>query len=286
MSAPLPSGPMGPRLDRAVIERVIQRAAELQASEKDFGEGLTEKELYGLAGEVGIPESFLRQALLEERTRSVAPPERGLAAWLAGPRLVAAARAMAGEHHRLEAALHQWMGDGELLSIKRRYPDQTSWEPKQGAMATLRRAFGFGGRGYVLTRAREVVGQVVGLDPGRCHVALTADLSNTRNDRLAGAGAILLVGALASAIGLVLGVASWVAALPAALGILAGVLVARGRRRETDRVQVALEQILDRLEHGEVEVQKQFRGPRQSAFVRIADELLKTLGPHEEEKGK
>jgi len=66
--------------------------------------------------------------------------------------------------------------------------------------------------------------------------------------------------------------------------VITGVLVARGRLREVERVRVTLEQILDRLEHGEVEAQQQIRGPRQSAFVRIADELLKkALGEGEKE---
>ena len=36
MTAPLPAGP---RIDRGALERIIKRAAELQASEADIGEG-------------------------------------------------------------------------------------------------------------------------------------------------------------------------------------------------------------------------------------------------------
>jgi len=97
--------------------------------------------------------------------------------------MVAAARAVPGDSRRIDAALQRWMHDGELLQVKRRYPQQTSWEPKQGALASLRRAMGIGGRSYVLTRATEVVGQVTPLDPGRCHVRLVADLRNTFTER-------------------------------------------------------------------------------------------------------
>lgn len=279
MTGNVPSSP-GPRLDRAAVERIIQRAAELQANERDISEGLTEQELKSLAHEVGIPETHFRQALLEERTRSAVPAERGLVPWLAGPRRVGAARTMAGEPHRIEAALQQWMAEGELLTVKRRFPQQTTWEAKQGAVASIRRALSFGGRGYLLTRAREVAGQVIPVDAGRCHVQLVADLSNTVTERFGTATAVFGTGAAATIVGGVLGVAAPVIFVPVIVTAMIAYGVVRSRREEVARIHVALEQILDRLEHGEIEVQQQqLRGPRPSAFVRIADELLKQLGP-------
>jgi hypothetical protein len=77
--------PSTSRIDRGALERIIQRAAELQAGERDIGEGLTESELLHLGDEVGIPASYLKRALLEERTRAVATVEPGFTGWLAGP---------------------------------------------------------------------------------------------------------------------------------------------------------------------------------------------------------
>ena len=105
-----------PRLERPAIERIIQRATELQAGERDIGDGLTEGELLQLARDVGIPDAYVRQAMLEERTKGALPDERGVVATIVGPRFVAAARALPGEAHRVETALHQWMADGELLA--------------------------------------------------------------------------------------------------------------------------------------------------------------------------
>src|SRR5574341_2340411 len=87
--------PSDPRIDRGALERIIRRAAEIQAGERDIGEGLTEPELYALGQDVGIGDRYLRQALMEERTRALVETERGPLIWLAGPRRVAAARTIA-----------------------------------------------------------------------------------------------------------------------------------------------------------------------------------------------
>jgi len=59
-----PGGSLIP-LDRAALERVFARAAELQAHLPDAPEQLTEKQLLDLGNEVGIPAEHLRQALAE-----------------------------------------------------------------------------------------------------------------------------------------------------------------------------------------------------------------------------
>jgi len=43
------------RIDRAALERIIQRAAELQTAEREMGDSLTSDELMALGREVGIP---------------------------------------------------------------------------------------------------------------------------------------------------------------------------------------------------------------------------------------
>jgi len=48
------------RIDRTTFERLLQRAAELQAAASDIGEGVSEEELLALGKEVGIPEQHLR----------------------------------------------------------------------------------------------------------------------------------------------------------------------------------------------------------------------------------
>ena len=270
--------PADQRIDRHALERIIQRAAELQAREREIGEGLTEAELMQLGDEVGIPGPYLRQALLEERGRSVLESERGVAVWLAGPHKVAAQRTISGERRPLETALNRWMAEGELLQVKRRYPDGTSWEPQQGVFASIKRSLELGGREYILARAREVVGQVVTLDEGRCHVQLVADLGNTLTRQLAGAAVVAGAGTLATGTLVTLGFFVPFAVIPVIVAVPGGFAVARNRRRSVERVQVALEQVLDRLQHSEINPATQVRGSRRSAFGRIADEIKKNLG--------
>jgi hypothetical protein len=265
------------RIDRPALERIIQRAAELQAGEREIGEGLTESELMRLGEDVGIPTPYLRQALLEERTRVSVPAQHGLTRWLAGPKLVTAQRTVVGEAQALEAALARWMNDGELLRVKRRYPQQTSWEAQKGTIVSLKRSFGIGGRQYALAGAREIVGQVVDVGEGRCHVRLVADLTNSFGERVWGAGLLTAAGAVTSVVLGTLGFATAFAALPIVAAVPAAGLIARGRHKDVERVQVALEQVLDRLEHGVMRGEPALQAGRPSTFGRVVDEIKRNL---------
>jgi len=264
-------------ITREALERIVQRAAELQAHEQDVGEGLTRDEVLALGKDVGIPARYLQQALIEEETRAGREPERGTLAWLAGPRALSAARVVPGDRAAVEAGLAAWLEQDELLQVKRRYPDHTTWEPKAGAFASLQRAFKAGGKTFALTRAAEVAGSVVPLESGFCHVQLRADVGNLRRQRLAGVASLLGFGALGAAIASVLGALfPWMLVPLAATGI-AAVAYGRGHRRDIERVHVALEQLLDRLERGETRPAPRLSGPGATALGRIADELRKSL---------
>jgi hypothetical protein len=266
-------------ISREALERIIQRAAELQAAEHDIGDGLTKDELLALGQDVGIPTRYLQQALLEEQTRSVVQEGRGALAWLAGPPRLSAARVVPGDRTAILTALGAWMENEELLQVKRRYPDRTSWEPKVGAFASIQRALGAKGKFYALARAAEVAGQVTQLEPGFCHVQLVASVQNLRRARLGGAGALAAVAAAAVALGAVVPIAlisPILFANGAVLGI-AAILVARRHRAQNERIQVGLEQVLDRLERGEIRPEHALPGPRINALVRIAEELRKAF---------
>jgi hypothetical protein len=270
--------PSEPRIDRPALERIIQRAAELQTKEREIGDGLSDTELMHLGEEVGILPQHLKKALSEERSRELAAADRGIITQFLGPRRVVAQRTVPGKAADTEAALRDWMSEGELLQVKRRYPDRTSWERKEGGFTSLRRAFGGGGRKYVLASAAEVVTRVIEIDERHCHVQLVADLANKRNGSLIGSSILVGGGATTTGIALVLGVMVPVAVIPIVLSAPIAALVARSHRNELEKFQVALEQILDRLEHAEIAVKQKLIGPDVAGVGRIAQEIRKNLG--------
>lgn len=263
-------------LDRAALERVLARAAELQGTNPDAGEpGLSEQQIVEVAREVGISEEHVRLALAEERTGTRVPAaaqERGLAARLAGPAVVSASRTIHGAPAQVLAALDEWMRREECLQVRRRFPDRVVWEPRRDLVGNIRRGFNIGGRGYVLSRAQEVGGSVVAVDAQRVLVRLDADLSPQRSNRLGGAMAAGGLGAAMSAVGLVavitvapVGAFAALAAagslLPALAGGAAGLGVARGYRKIAERTQLAMEQVIDRLEHQEASLAPRTTNP-------------------------
>jgi hypothetical protein len=176
----------------------------------------------------------------------------------------------------VERALSLWMEDQELLRVKRRYPDRTTWEPQVGFLASMRRGIKAGGRTYALTRAAEISGQVTPLETGFCHVRLSADVRNLRRERFGGAAFLGSLGAAGSGVALALGVLLPIAVLPTLGGaLLALTVLVVGRRAQDEQIEVGLEQVLDRLERGEIRPEHVLPGPRASAFLRIADEIRK-----------
>ena len=270
--------PTEPRIDRPALERILQRAAELQSKDKEIGEGLSDIELMQLGEEVGILPQHLKQALSEERTRAVVAADRGVITKLIGPRKVAAHRTVKGTAADTEKALREWMSEGELLQVKRRYPDHTTWERKEGAFASIKRSFGAGGRKYVLAGAAEVLTRVVQTDSDNCYVQLVADLANKRSGHVIGSSIVLGGGAATTGIALVLGILVPVAVVPVVLSAPIAAVVARSYPKEAEKYYVALEQILDRLEHGEIDITPKLPGPDNGGVGRIAQEIRKNLG--------
>jgi len=269
------------RIDRPALERIIQRAAELQAGELDSGDGVTEQELLKLGAEVGIDGRYLRQALYEEAAGGAATSERGVLAKWIGPGRAAASRVVPGDRTAVVQALELWMTENEALAVKRRLPDATVWERQRGFFAEMKRGFGVGGRSYELAKAKDVTVTLTQLEPGYCHVEMAADLSDARNHvgtaGGAAAGAMGLIGVAMLAVqGPPLAIAL-LAAVPIGSAILAPVLAARSYRSRYARTQLALEQILDRLEHGEVRPRHQSEDAGSLLLGRVVAEVRNAI---------
>lgn len=242
-----------PILPRAALERVLLRAAELHAASADVPETMGEADLLALAKEVGISPVAVKQALAEERMRVALPEERGMAAALAGPAGFAASRVVPGEARAVLEGIERAFHREENLLVLRRFPDRVVWAPRggiAGAMAGI--SAGFSGRELLLDKANEVSVSVVQVEPGKVHVRIEASLARKRANALrTGVGGVVggaALGAVLTALNVfapvVIGVAAVAALLPGT--------VARGvYRRDAGRMQLALEQVLDRLEFGE-----------------------------------
>jgi hypothetical protein len=248
-----PAGPSAP-LDRSALERVLARAAELQAESGEPAEALSEQQIVELGTEVGLSPHHLRQALAEERTRVGGPtPGSRLLARMLGPAVVSSTRTVRGSAAATLAQLDDWMQREECLRVKRHFPDRIIWEARQGFFDVMRRSLNVGGRGYALSRAHEVSATVVPVDGERSLVRLDADLGSHRAS-VAGQGATIVgFGAASAGVLAVLGVLVPVAVAPAVLAGAIGYYQARTRHARTlTRTQLALEQVLDRLERGDL----------------------------------
>lgn len=256
---PISAVPQKTTLDRATLDRVLARAAELQneSPSADPAELLTEDQLLEIGKEVGISRTTLTQALAEERTRLVIPDRGGFVSSIAGPAVASASRTVNGSVEDVLYALDNYMRVEECLQVQRRFRDRMVWEARGGVLGVIRRGLNVSGRGFQLCKAETIAATVVPVDEKRVVVRLDADLRESRSLRLKGSGAAATAGAIGSFT--VFGVATiahvavllsaGLAVVPIAVGGMVAYEVARRHRNVFSRVQLALEQALDRLEH-------------------------------------
>jgi hypothetical protein len=255
-----PKPPAGRTLDRAALERVLARASELQAGTGDAAESMTEEQLIELGKEVGLPAEHVRQAIAEEQTRvAVAEPE-GRASGVFGPTTTWAQRVVKGTQADVLARLDRYMQSDESLRVRRRFAERVTWEASRDIVGSIKRGFGVGGRSYALARADEVGATVVPVDGGRVLVRLDASFGATRQRSVIGGGALASAGLVgggglvtlaATMPGASMPIALIIGGVWAAVGGVGFAAVAKSYRSNVTRAQLALEQALDRLEHGE-----------------------------------
>jgi len=248
-------------LDRQALERVLARAAELQGAGAlpDSSDLISESQLLDIGSEVGLNPATINQALAEERTRINVPEERGLVAQIAGAGFATATRTVPGTSRDVLAAIDSWMQREECLQVQRRFSDRITWEPQRGLFGKLRRTVNLSGHAYYLVDARQVSATVLPVDSTRAVVRLDADIHQSRARRVGFGGLLVGVGGVFGGLlglGLVVAhlpilIAAGAAMLPLAGGTAGAYKVARSHRGVLSGVQLALEQVLDRLEHGE-----------------------------------
>lgn len=267
------------KFDRAQLDRILQRAAELQAGERDPGEELSRDELLQLGRDVGIPGKFLEQAVLEEQTRLPAQVLDGFWDKAAGPGAVAAMRVVRGEAGQVERVLAAYMEEHELLTVARQSAGRILWEPLKGFNAAMRRSkaiLGGGTKPFMLARALSVAASVTPLEAGFVHLTLEADVREARGQFIGGATAFATLGLAAGIVVGVLG-APFLALAPIPLGLGLGWGVLRRYAPVYQRTQMGLERALDHVERGEVKPAHQQLGPGASIVGAVLDEVRKAI---------
>lgn len=246
-------------LDRGALERVLARATELASQSADVPDGMTEAQLFEIGKEVGLAPATLQQALAEERTRVVLAEETGMEARVMGPVAVSATRAIRYPPDVVLGALEEWMTRDYRMIPKRRYGNRRTWEPRGGVFAELDRTLRGNQAAAALMKASEVAVTVSAIGDGRTAVRLDADIAQLRRTRRRSGMALGISGLALGTVPVVLGaVLAPIAMLP--LFLLFGTMpvigmgiggwsVVKGHRKQAERSQLALEQLLDRLEH-------------------------------------
>jgi hypothetical protein len=258
---PTPAGSKQSLLDRQALERVLARAAELQGATAipESSDLLSENQVVEIGKEVGLSPATINQALAEERTRIHVPEERGLVAQIAGAGYATATRTVSGNARDVLATIDMWMVREECLQVQRRFADRITWEPQRGLFGKIRRTVNVTGKGFYLVDAAQVSATVMPVDSSRTVVRLDADIQPSRARRVGAGG---FVGAMGLAVSGVIGFGLVIAHLPLILAAGATIIpiagsgfgayqIAKSHRAVLGGVQLALEQILDRLEHGE-----------------------------------
>jgi hypothetical protein len=242
------------RLDRTALERVLQRAAELQAADADVGDALSEDEILALGREVGLPARHLQQALMEERTRGGIVPS-GFLDRAIGPAELVATRVVQTPRGSAESLLSQWLERQEFFAVQRQTADRTTWEPMGGVMAAMYRAgasIRSGRLPPMLGKARVLAAAFAELEPGYLHVTLSADLRATRAGWIGGTAALASTGVAGTAVLLALSAWPLIAVAPIILGAGLGWGTAAQYRPSLERTRLGLERALDYVERGAV----------------------------------
>lgn len=268
------------RIDRAALDRIIRRAAELQTGEHEIGDALTEDQVLALGRDVGIPARYLQQAMIEERVRAEPLESRWLDRAI-GAATINADRVVMGSAERHESLLLEWMEQSEHLVVQRHQAGRITWEQMGSFQAALRSSAAAitGGARAMLGKAGTVAATITPLEAGYAHVQLSADLRMTRGAFIGGAAAFVSVGAAATAVMAVLGAFPLVLLLPLPAAMAAGYAATRPYAGVAERTRLGLERALDQLERRGSRPAPELPPPRNSMITSLVQEVRKALKP-------
>jgi hypothetical protein len=243
------------RLSRREFEEVMRRAVELAEREAVAEEReLTEGEVVRIAGEVGLPEAHVRQALVDIRSQ---PAQRGTLQAMFGPPLARAFRIVPGSREAVNRTLDDFMVTGQLLHPIRQSRELLLYRPASDMISSITRTLRSASRPSWAS-AKRVEVRLEEAGPDATWVEIEVDPGSW--DRNVAGG---LIGGLGGGVGIGVGIGTLAVALvplaiAAAAGAVAGASVGggiawttgRSHRNRMEELQVELEGVLDQLESG------------------------------------
>ncbi len=152
MAEPSRPGGEASGVTRHQMEVVLRRATELATANVDSEDRLSEGELIRIAGEVGLPARYVRQALYELQADARATwSDRRL-----GAAVIVASRAVPGAPGDVLDRFADYFSAEEYLRLVRRREGRASFAPAEDLLSKVGRAFRRGAGEHALARARGV----------------------------------------------------------------------------------------------------------------------------------
>lgn len=244
------------------LEPVIRRAAELYMEEA-AREIVDEDELVAIAGELGIPRHYVRQALYER----VRLGEPSLVDRVWGPRHVVLHRSVNDAEKVVLGRVEDYLVAEQYLRLERRQGERRTFVPADDTITRALRTFTRPASRYPLARVRRVEVAVRPLEEHSAHVSVAVDLGDRRRSSVRGAllggGALsaivgtgvglpmgfLIAQSAGPEVGVAAGILGGATTLAAGLGVSVSVGARRFRRKALS-MRHDVEQMLDRLQHG------------------------------------
>lgn len=246
------------RLTYDEVELVLRRATELQHGEPSGEGSFTLAEVERLGEEIGLSGDAVRAALVHVRSGAIVPANDrrpSLSDRWVGPEQVVIERRVRGPGAEVWERINTFMRE-QLLVVQRNFGERVLFGPTQGMMSQFRRALDLGNR-YSLRGAEQIEVAVVprpGPDQD-VEVIVVARFPEARRKELRGgligAGVFVGLGAVGAVVLAPLAMVGAAAAAAGGVG-LGGVTLSasvRSYRKQVESVRVALERLLDALEH-------------------------------------
>jgi hypothetical protein len=265
------------QFDPAQLELILKRAAELQTGERDMTGSMNPDEVLALGRDVGIPERYLRQAMLEVTARVPDTAPTGFLDQVMGVAEVQASRVVRGDPRQVEAALVRYLDQEEAFRVLRQTEGLISWEPLGGWQGAMRRV---GSRSFMLQRVDRLVATVTSIEPGLCQVTLQAGIREYRKQYVGGSIAMGSIGVAGTIMLAALGALWPLLLIPAPASFGVAWVIAKQFRPAVERTQLGLECALDHLERGAAQAAHQL--PRPAGLL---DTLVKELTSRVEGRG-